>query len=164
MFCSNCGTESQSAEVYCKRCGEWLPDVKSKRAKWGGETPEQHITVMLFLNGFSALAALFSAIILYATHLGGDGGMRWPVALTAALCISISAWQISAFLIGLKLRRRQKRVRGEKESPSVLMESKRQPALGAADTSQFVGARSSVTENTTELLTPVPERAPDRKS
>lgn len=164
MFCSNCGAESQSAEVYCKRCGEWLPDVRSKRAKWGGETPEQHITVMLFLNGFSALVALFSAIILYITHLGSDSGMRWSVALTAALCITLSAWQISAFLIGLKLRRRLKRGRVEKVSQPVLEERKRQPALGAADTLPFGGARSSVMENTTELLTPVPERAPDRKS
>lgn len=161
MFCPNCGAESPGAEVYCKRCGEWLPDLKSKRAKWGGETPEQHVTVMLFLNGFSALAALFSAILLYATQLGGS--MPWSVALTAALCVSISAWQISAFLIGLKLRRRHKRGRGQIESPTVLDESTRQPALGAMDTSQFVGARS-ITENTTELLTPIPERTTDRKS
>lgn len=162
MFCSNCGAESRSVNAYCKRCGEWLPDLKSSRAKWGGETPAQHVTVMLFLNGFSALAALFSAIILYATHLGGESGMPWPVALTAALCISISAWQISAFLIGLKLRRRLQRGRGEIESQAVLDERRGQPSLNAGDTSQFVNSRS-ITENTTELLTPVPERTSDRK-
>ena len=163
MFCPNCGAENPKAEAYCKRCGEWLPDLKSKRVKWGGETPEQHLTVMLFLNGFSAIAALFSAIILYATHLGTGGGMRWSVALTAALCISISAWQLSTFIIGLKLRRRIKRARAEKETQNFLDERQAQPALNAADTSQFVGARS-VTENTTELLTPLSDRTADEKS
>ena len=164
MFCPGCGAESPSAEVYCKRCGEWLPDIKSQRVKWGGETPEQHLKVMLFLNGFSAVSALFSAIVLYATYLGRGGGMNGAVALTAALCVSISAWQISAFVIGLKLRRRLKRGRGDKESQAVLAEAPAQPALNAADTSRFVGARS-ITENTTELLTPLPDRAHDsRKS
>lgn len=162
MFCPNCGAESQSAEVYCKRCGEWVPDLKSKKAKWGGETPEQHITVMLFLNGFSAVAALISAIVLYATNLGGEARMTWQVSMTAALCVSISAWQLSAFLIGLKLRRRLKRGRGEPQA--TFGASHGQQALGAADTSQFVRAGGSVTENTTELLTPVGERKADRMS
>jgi ribosomal protein L40E len=161
MFCPNCGAESPSAEVYCKRCGEWLPNLKSKKVKWGGETPEQHLTVMLFLNSFSAIAAFFSAIILYATHLGN--GMNWSVALTAALCLSISAWQLSTFIIGLKLRRRLKRGRAGQQSQTVLDERQTQPALNAADTSQFIGARS-VTENTTELLTPLPNQARERKN
>jgi hypothetical protein len=163
MFCPGCGTESPSAEVYCKRCGEWLPDLKSKRVKWGGETPEQHLKIMLFLNGFSALAALFSAIILYATYFGGSG-MSGAVASTAALCISIFAWQLSAFIIGLKLRRRLKRGRGGQDSPTALDEGHLQPSINAADTAPFVGARN-VTENTTELLAPLPDRAHDsRKS
>ena len=163
MFCPNCGAESRSVNAYCKRCGEWLPDLKSSRTKWGGETPQQHLTVMLFLSGFSALAALFSAIILYATHMG-SGRMTWAVALTAALCVSISAWQISTFLIGLKLRRRLKRGREDKDSRTVAGEGTRQPEmLNAAGTSQFIGARS-VTEKTTELLTPLTDRMPDRKS
>ena len=27
MFCSKCGAADQSADSYCKRCGEWLPDT-----------------------------------------------------------------------------------------------------------------------------------------
>ena len=160
MFCPNCGTEGQTANAYCKRCGEWLPDLKASRVKWGGETPEQHLKIMLYLNGFSAVAALFSAILLYATQF--SGGMKWPVALTAALCVSIAAWQISSFLIGMKLRRRLKRGREENVPPLVLEEARSAPALNAADTSQLVGALS-ITENTTELLTPLHERARGEK-
>lgn len=155
MFCPNCGTESQTANAYCKRCGEWLPDLKASRVKWGGETPEQHLKIMLFLNGFSAIAALFSAILLYTTQL--PGGMKWPVALAAALCVSIAAWQVSTFFIGLKLRRRLKRGRDENAIQPALKETGSAPALNAADTSQFIGAQS-ITENTTEILTPLPER------
>jgi hypothetical protein len=115
---------------------------------------------MLYLNGFSAIAALLSAILLYATQL--PGGLKWPVALTAALCVSISAWQVSTFIIGLKLRRRLKRARGG-NVPEINSELV-QPALAlsAADTSEFVGTRS-VTESTTELLTPLPNRAREEK-
>jgi len=159
MFCQNCGTEGPTTNAYCKRCGEWLPDLKASRVKWGGETPEQHLKIMLFLNGFSAVAALFSAILLYTTL---PGGMKWPVALSAALCVSIAAWQLSTFFIGLKLRRRLQRGREENTLPLVLKEAKPTPALSAADTSQFIGARS-VAENTTELLTPLPEGARGEK-
>jgi hypothetical protein len=109
MFCLNCGAESQRVNAYCKRCGEWLPDLKSSRAKRGGEMPGQHSDVMLFLNGVSALVALCSAVILYAKHLGGNVEMNGSVALAASLCVSLAAWQVSAFLIGLKPRRRLKR-------------------------------------------------------
>jgi hypothetical protein len=115
---------------------------------------------MLFLNGFSVTAALFSAILLYATQL--PGGMKWPIALTAALCVSIAAWQVSTFFIGLKLRRRLKRGREENAIQPVLKETKPAPALNAADASQFIKGQS-ITENTTELLTPLPENARSEK-
>jgi hypothetical protein len=59
MFCSICGADSQSPNAYCKRCGEWLPDIKARtRAAFGGKTPQQNIFTGLFM---SALArAVFS--------------------------------------------------------------------------------------------------------
>ena len=155
MFCPDCGAHGQIADAYCKRCGEWLPDLKSSRVKWGGETPEQHLKVILFLNGFSALVALVSAILLYATQL--PGGMKWPVGLVAAFCVSIAAWQISSFFIGFKLRRRLKRGREENMRPRAPEESRPAPQLDEADTLKLNGAEG-VAESTTELLTPLPER------
>jgi uncharacterized membrane protein YvbJ len=31
MFCPKCGADDQGAESYCKRCGEWLPDLDAIR-------------------------------------------------------------------------------------------------------------------------------------
>jgi hypothetical protein len=155
MFCPDCGAHGQSASAYCKRCGEWLPDLKSSRVKWGGETPEQHLKVILFLNGFSALVALLSAILLYATQ--PPGGMKWPVGLAAAFCVSIAAWQISSCFIGFKLRRRLKRGREENTRPRAPGEPGPAPLLDEADTLKLTGAEG-VAENATELLAPSVER------
>ena len=39
-----CGAESQSAKAYCKRCGEWVPDIKGRRGiAFGGETPQENL-------------------------------------------------------------------------------------------------------------------------
>src|ERR687895_124151 len=103
MFCPRCGAGEQSPRAFCKRCGEWLPEIRSRAPRgFGGETPEQNISATLFFSALSSLAALLSAVALYATHL--DGG-KWSVYLAAGVCLCIAAWQASSFAVGLKLRR-----------------------------------------------------------
>src|SRR5215510_3027988 len=113
MYCSSCGADSQNANAYCKRCGEWLPDFTARsRQSFGGETPQQNIFTTLFMSALTTFAALFSAIALYLTYLGqGDG--KWSVYLAAAFCVCIAGWQTSSFIVGLKLRNRLKRAREE---------------------------------------------------
>ena len=155
IFCSHCGTGNQTANAYCKRCGEWLPKINSQgRPAFGGQTPQQNLFTSLFMSALSAVVALISAIALYATHLGTVA--NWSVYLAAAFCICIAAWQLSSFLVGLKLRRRlmQGRTNLELESQSS------SPALPANNGSNFI--KASVTENTTELLQPV-KRPKDTK-
>lgn len=31
MFCPKCGADGQTADSYCKRCGQWLPDLTAIR-------------------------------------------------------------------------------------------------------------------------------------
>jgi hypothetical protein len=57
------------------------------------------------MSALSTLAALFSAIALYATYLGG-GDAKWSVYLAAAFCVCIAGWQASIFIATLKLRLR----------------------------------------------------------
>jgi hypothetical protein len=96
MYCPNCGAETQTANTYCKRCGEWLPDLKARsRNKFGGETPQQQILVSLVLSALSSLAALLSAIALYATYIG-SGDAKWSVYFAAAFCVCITGWQASS--------------------------------------------------------------------
>ncbi len=154
MFCPICGTDSQAANSYCKRCGEWLPDIKSRtRRGFGGDTPEQNIFTSLFFSALSTMAALFSAIALYITYLGtGDG--KWSVYFAAGFYLCIAGWQTSNFIVGLKLRQRFKRGRADTSPVLGIEAERREVSLNPADTSQFIGAQS-VTENTTELLEPV---------
>ena len=161
MFCPNCGADSQTANAYCKRCGDWLPNLKRRsHAAFGGETPQQNIFTGLFLSALSAAVALFSAIALYATYLGTDEA-KWSIYLAAAFCLCIAGWQLSSFVVGLKLRSRLKRAHaGEQGDPS-LAEAEASPALPPADMSNFVRAQS-VTENTTELLQPLRDPADNR--
>ena len=150
MYCPNCGADHQQAKAYCKRCGEWLPDLTNRsRVAFGGETPQQNMFTALFFSGLSSLAALFSAIALYATYLGA-GDARWSVYFAAAFCLCIAGWQTSSFFVTLKLKRRLKNARNQSVSRE-LDQRQTSPALNPADVSAFV-SNSSVTENTTQML------------
>src|SRR5262249_7835103 len=140
--------DHQQTKAYCKRCGEWLPDLMAQsRTAFGGETPQQNIFTSLFLSGLSALAALFSAIALYATYLGA-GDAKWSVYFASAFCLCIAGWQASSFFVTLKLRQRMARARDQSESTWDLDQRQTSPALNPADASDFVPA-PSITENTT---------------
>ena len=154
MFCPGCGADGQTANAYCKRCGDWLPQFKRRSsAAFGGETPQQNVFTGLFMSALSAVVALFSAIALYATYLGTDEA-KWSIYLAAAFCLCIAGWQVSSFVVGLKLRNRLNRARAGVEGDSQLKQATAAPVLPPADMSNFVRAQS-VTENTTELLQPL---------
>jgi hypothetical protein len=154
MFCPTCGASNQTADAFCKRCGEWLPNLKTRsRVSFGGDTPQQNIFTGLFMSALSSIVALISAIALYVTYLGTDEA-KWSVYLAAGFCLCISAWQLSSFLVGLKLRRRLNRARAVVDSDSHLKAGAPSPALPEADTSNFIKT-ASVTENNTDLLQPV---------
>src|SRR5262245_2473234 len=150
MYCHKCGARNQTANAYCKSCGEWLPDLTKARNRFGGETPQQQILINLFMSAFSTVAALISAIALYITYIG-SGDAKWSVYLAAAFCVCIAGWQASSFFITLRLRNRLKSGRESVAQPAELNKPRSAPALNAADLSSFVNM-ASVTENSTELL------------
>jgi|SRR5215813_401008 len=152
MFCAMCGAEGQSANAFCKRCGQWLPDMKARTGiAFGGETPQQNVFTGLFMNALSSLAALFSALALYVTYLGSSDA-KWSIYVAAACCLCIAGWQAASFVVGLKLRRRLTAARRDVSFPEI--EHKTNPALGPAHMDDFLSA-GSVTEQTTGLLEPV---------
>ena len=162
MYCTECGAENQSPKAYCTRCGEWLPPKGRSRKGFGGDTPQQSLSTALFMSAISTLAALFSAIALYATHLGG-GAVKWSVFVAAAFCLCIAAWQTSNFFITLRLKQRLKSSREAPAKTHELNQANAPAALKAADTSAFIHAHQSVTENTTELLDPIPAQQRGRQ-
>ncbi len=160
MFCPNCGAAEQAADSYCKRCGEWLPDMKRRRGRrLGNATPEQLLTRVLVLGGLSSLASLIATVILFTVRDGGP--LERAVMLAATFTLLACVWQFISSLIGFRLKRRLSSARTGGAERSVLAEpAEHRPALAAADTSRFAGVRS-VTEGTTELLEPVPRRGRD---
>jgi len=71
MFCPNCGQAEQKENSYCRKCGEFLPDLRKKtNLTFGGDTPEAQIKVQQTLNLLSAIVSFAMAILLYATHFG----------------------------------------------------------------------------------------------
>jgi len=145
MCCHNCGAGNQTAKAYCKSCGEWLPDLKARtRNTFGGETPQQMVSISLFMSAISTLAAVFSALALYITYLG-SGDAKWSVYLAAGFCLCIAGWQASSFYSTLRLRQRLKNSRQTLVKQSEVSEGKTVPGLNAGDRSSFVGV-TSITE------------------
>jgi hypothetical protein len=148
-------------ESYCRACGVWLPDLaKRGRKSFGGDSPEESLNISLFLSAISSLAALLLSVWLYAIYLGRPG-VPPVIYITAAFLLAIAGWQASNFYVGIKLRRNLARRRAGNfatQSNELKGATERNPVLPAADASQFINSTASVTENTTELLTPIPQK------
>jgi len=153
MFCPNCGASDQSPNAYCKRCGEWLADKKSFSGR-GGSKPEERMTAMLVFNSLSALLALFSAIVLYATYLNTPEA-KWSVYVAGACCFVIAIHQMLSFAFALELKLRLKRSHTKDRSAIGSEAGSSVSALRGGETTQFIEV-GSVTEPTTELLEAVP--------
>lgn len=152
MFCPKCGAEGQSAESYCKRCGEWLPDLEAIRSPglFRKRTREEKIRKMRILEVVSAALSLTAvAIITSVLAAGGDVQLLF---LAAFCCIVVALYQIVNFYLGYKL---QSRIDRSRTTTSDKIEAAEDfGRLNAADTAAFVN-RASVVENTTELLEPL---------
>ena len=154
IFCPSCGFEGQTANAYCKRCGEWLPDFKTRsRLSFGGDTPQQNVLTNLVMSALSTVFALVSAVALYVTYLG-TAEAKWSIYLAAGFCLCIAGWQASSFLVAMKLQRRLKRARTTPAKTAEIESPASTPSLNPADFTLLVMPQS-VTENTTALLDPV---------
>jgi len=163
MFCSKCGAADQSADSYCKRCGEWLPDTTRlgrRRGRIRARTPEQRHQKMRIIEAMSALAALSSAVIILAVLAGKID--RPALVMAADLCFLTAILQAINFAIGYSLQKRLRQGHDENDRSGILEAKADRPQLNQADTRNLVQP-SSVTESTTELLEPVPRVMEQKK-
>jgi len=158
MFCPKCGADAQSADSYCKRCGEWLPDIDALARpmlfrKW---TREQKIRKMRILEAISAGLSLTSAAIIISFLRGGAETQL--LILAVFCCFIVAAYQVVNFYLGHKLQQRveQSRAGSTGEIKTGAEEGVRE--LSTGDATQFVGGHS-VVEGTTKLLERVPRQA-----
>jgi hypothetical protein len=153
IFCPKCGADSQNVESYCKRCGEWLPDIDAliHRKLFRKLTREQKIEKIRILEAVSAGLSLTSAAIIISILAGGD---RQILFLAAFCCILVAVYQMINIYLGYKLQHRIVRSHTASTGEMESNDEKRAPALGASAATQVANSQS-VTENTTELLEPV---------
>ena len=158
IFCARCGAAGQKVGSYCRSCGEWLPDPAGAgigpAGRLRGLSPERRRRRIHTLQLLTALAAAVSALITLAVHFGAHPDL---LVITVLLCLLVVAWQGVAFLLGrgVQGRRGQESAGGGPALPAA--QAGAVPALNAADTGDMV-SRTSVTENTTALLDPVPAK------
>jgi hypothetical protein len=153
MFCPKCGSDGQSANSYCKRCGQWITGGEGRTWYDSGEmSPDRTLKVLGAFNVLGAVLAFACGVALFAA-LMTKKGVYFFGGLVSIYCILLAAFQVLTYVGGRRLRRRLEAARGT-ESKELRGGA---PALGAADTAPF-GASPSVSERTTELLEPLPAR------
>lgn len=163
MFCPQCGTDGQKADAYCKRCGEWLPDMPgfARRALWGqGIKPEQRIKTMLIWQAVSTVLALFSAIALLANGWNA-GNAKKLVYIVSSICFVIAAVQVDNFFVGLRMRQTFKRSRSDAEHAIGPVVESGASLIKSPDTAEFTGtpgAREATTRRLDAKRTSVTER------
>ena len=155
MFCPKCGADGQTAESYCKRCGEWLPDIDAlARPKvFSKLSRDEKIAKMRVLEMVSAGLSVTSAAVILSVLAGGNDMQILFLALIC--CVLVAVYQIVNFYLGHKLQRKIERSRAEGIDEIEALAEKKVEMLGPADATPFVG-KGSVVENTTQLLEPIP--------
>ncbi len=158
MFCPRCGADAQCAESYCKRCGEWLPDVDAlgRPRLFRKRTRDEKIRKMRVLEAVSAGLSLASAAIIFTVLTGKND--THILFLSFFCCLLIAIYQMVNFYLGHKLQQRVDQSRAEAVEE---IEARTETGVGelrSADTTTFVSGQS-VVENTTELLEPIPREA-----
>lgn len=153
MFCSKCGAADQTADSYCRQCGEWVADPNRRRGRFGRSSRESKITKMRVLQLVSAGLSLASAIMILV-YLKNDGDKQ--LLRIAVMCgFLVAIYQTISLIIGNKVLTPTKKDHEDKTEHIKPLAAVQPNVLNAADTGEFVSP-GSVIENTTELLEPVP--------
>ena len=170
MFCPNCGKSEQSADSYCRNCGQFLTDMSGKsyliNKILGGSTPDTQVKVNLTINIATTLISILLLGFLngyYDSLYERTGQSPPPVIYLVYIFLGlVSAWQFLSFLINLRLQRKLSG-RGQAIAPAEQSVDQEAVSHGATQKSlpeaNFEGiAPASVVEDTTKILNKVPRK------
>jgi hypothetical protein len=157
MFCPKCGKADQTADSYCRSCGDFLVDpsnnVSLVNRMLGISNPERQVKFTLTID---LVTAIVSGLLLFFLMGYFDGahkrtGIPTPpiVYLVYVFLGLVSAWQLLSFTVGTTFR---KKLSAGKRT-SALSEQARE-SLPPADNKNVVA--NSIAEQTTRNLDKVP--------
>jgi hypothetical protein len=151
MFCPKCGAGEQNTESYCRRCGEWLPDMETRprTGLFRKRTREQKLRKMRVLEAMSAALAIASAVMIFSFKPSHSDDV---LHLAGMFCVAIAVYQLVHFYFGLTLQRNRGKNQIENERETGKRTSNLPESLN--DGQRDFVKLPSVTENTTELFRP----------
>jgi len=148
MFCPKCGAADQTPDSYCRQCGEWLPDLSSRRGlgRFGPSTREHKIRKMRALQLVSVGLSLTSTAIVITSLLKGRDN---EILILAAICgFLVAVYQVITMVLGYKVLAPKADQNKRAVSPDVR-------TIGPGNTADLIKP-DSVVEGTTRLLDHVP--------
>lgn len=130
-------------------------DSLAKPGLFRKKTRDQKLQKMRSLEAVSAGLSLTAAAIIIGILSTGRNAEMLPLA--ALCCILVAVYQAVNFYLGYKLQHRIDRSRAGNVDEIKAWSEKSTQRLTSPDAAHFVDG-SSVVENTTELLDPIPRR------
>ena len=158
MFCPKCGKGDQTADSYCRSCGDFLIDPAQHASLMnrllGITNPEKQVKFTLTIDLVTAIVSGFLLFFLmgYFDAVHDKTGAKTPpiVYLVYIFLGLVSAWQLLSFTVGTTYR---KKLNAGKKT---LDQTGARPTLPEADHKNVVA--NSITEQTTRNLDKVPRR------
>jgi len=159
MFCPKCGKGDQTADSYCRSCGDFLVDPGQHTSVMnrilGITNPEKQVKFTLTIDLVTAIVSGFLLFFLmgYFDAVHDRTGARTPpiVFLVYLFLGLVSAWQLLSFTVGTTYR---KKLNAAKKT---IAQTDARPALPEADQKNVV-ANNSIAEQTTRNLDKVSRR------
>ena len=158
MFCPKCGKGDQTADSYCRSCGEFLIGPAQHTLLMnrilGITNPEKQVKFTLTIDLVTAIVSGFLLFFLMgyfdAVH-DKTGATTPPVVYLVYIFLGlVSAWQLLSFTVGTTYR---KKLNAAKKA---LDQTDARPSLPEADQRNVVA--NSITEQTTRNLDKLPRR------
>ena len=156
MFCPKCGKGEQTADSYCRNCGEFLLDSSSRASLvvriLGISNPEKQLNLTLAIDLITAIVSgflLFSLMGYFDAVEDRTGVPTTPLVYVLYVFLALVAvWQLFSFTVGTGFKRKLN------ASKRAHLQSTEQQALPSADDQDVVPL--TITEDTTRKLDNVP--------